>query len=228
MPSFSFDNLTTTTVAATTAFSTPSFYIIKIKKMSTSTATTVVSLIYILLSISGATAAGHGSKSASSPNSAPAPSPSHHGAGGRKGGGGGGGKGESFMVEGKVYCDPCRIQFPTKISYPVPNAKVTLSCRERENSAETVVMEATSDSNGMYNITASGDHEEEICEVSVKESPDKKCPEVMDDDSNSRVSLTDKNGVRGKTRIANPIGFMAKDIDPRCKDILAELGIMVY
>ncbi|KAK9057361.1 hypothetical protein SSX86_022196 [Deinandra increscens subsp. villosa] len=134
--------------------------------------------------------------------------------------------GESFVVQGKVYCDPCRIQFPTKISYPVPNTKVVLRCRERESGAETTKLEGRSDANGMYSITATGDHEEEICDVRITESPDSKCPEVMDDESIARVSLTDKNGVRGKTRAANPIGFMVKEIDPRCKEILAEIGIM--
>ncbi|XP_071686254.1 pollen allergen Sal k 5.0101-like [Rutidosis leptorrhynchoides] len=133
--------------------------------------------------------------------------------------------GESFNIQGKVYCDPCRIQFPIKISYPVPSTKVILRCRNRESGVETVKMEGMSDANGMYSLTAKGDHEEEICEVRVTESPDAKCPEIMDDESSARVSLTDKNGVRGKSRMANPIGFMVKDIDPRCKEILAEIGI---
>ncbi|KAM0050667.1 putative pollen allergen Ole e 1 family [Helianthus debilis subsp. tardiflorus] len=133
---------------------------------------------------------------------------------------------ESFVIKGKVYCDPCRIQFPTKISYPVPNTKVVLRCRQRESGTETTKVEGKSDANGMYSITATGDHEEEICDVRITESPDSKCPEVMDDESIARVSLTDKNGVRGKTRVVNPIGFMVKEIDPRCKEILAEIGIM--
>lgn len=175
----------------------------------------VLALLFIISSIVGpVTCRGDSttSYSAMSP-SAPAPAPPTP-------------DGESFMVQGKVYCDPCRIQFPTKISYPVPNTKVILRCRERESGVETAKMEGTSDANGMYSLTATGDHEEEICEVRVTESPDGKCPEVMDDESSARVSLTDKNGVRGNTRMANPIGFMVKDIDPRCKEILAEIGIM--
>ncbi|KAL4588103.1 hypothetical protein LXL04_000982 [Taraxacum kok-saghyz] len=136
------------------------------------------------------------------------------------------GKGESFVVEGKVYCDPCRIQFPTKLSYPLANAKVVLVCREREQTAESYKVEGTSDANGRYTITATGDHEEEICDVNVTESPDSKCPEIMDDERSARVSLTDKNGVRGNIREANPIGFMVKEVDPRCKEILADIGII--
>ncbi|KAI3682668.1 hypothetical protein L1987_82819 [Smallanthus sonchifolius] len=150
----------------------------------------------------------------STDSSAPSPAPSSPSS-----------DGESFIVQGKVYCDPCRIQFPTKLSYPVPNTKVVLRCRERESGTETTKIEGKSDANGMYNIAATGDHEEEICDVRITESPDSKCPEVMDDESSARVSLTDKNGVRGKIRMANPIGFMVKEIDPRCKEILAEIGI---
>ncbi|KAK1428375.1 hypothetical protein QVD17_17208 [Tagetes erecta] len=153
------------------------------------------------------------STNTTAPSPAPGPAPSSP-------------NGESFVVQGKVYCDPCRIQFPTKLSYPVPNTKVVLRCRERESGGETCKLEGTSDANGMYSITAVGDHEEEICDVRITESPDSKCPEVMDDESIARVSLTDKNGVRGKTRMANPIGFMVKEIDPRCKEILAEIGII--
>ncbi|XP_071719658.1 olee1-like protein [Rutidosis leptorrhynchoides] len=175
----------------------------------------VLALLFIISSIVGpVTCRGHSTMSSSpamAPSAAsPAPSTSN---------------GESFTIQGKVYCDPCRIQFPIKISYPVPNTKVILRCRNRESGVETVKTEGMSDANGMYSLNASGDHEEEICDVRVTESPDPKCPEVMDDESSARVSLTDKNGVRGNTRMANPIGFMVKDIDPRCKAILDEMGI---
>ncbi|KAJ9543318.1 hypothetical protein OSB04_023025 [Centaurea solstitialis] len=168
---------------------------------TTSTAAAIISLICILSSISA-------------PFAAPAPSAN-----------GGGKDEESFVIVGQVYCDPCRIQFPLDISYPVPNAKVILECRERENSAVTYTTVGMTDAKGMYNITAPGDHEEEICDVFVRESPDSKCPEVMDYESLSRVSLTDKNGVRGRTRNANPIGFMIKEIDPRCYEILKNMGL---
>ncbi|KAI3668079.1 hypothetical protein L6452_43154 [Arctium lappa] len=198
------------------------------------TIATVLSLFFIIASISGTTAGGRGNTTAATPILPPAPAPS---AGGGsiakklikkdKGAGGGGGP-KSFVVEGRVYCDPCRIKFPTKISTNIPNTKVILGCRKRENdAAETYTVEGTSDPKGMYSITASGDHEEEICDVRVKESPDKKCSEVMGAESTSRVSLTDKNGVRGKTRTANPIGFMTKEVDPRCKEILNEIGLGV-
>ncbi|KAF5782399.1 putative allergen Ole e 1 [Helianthus annuus] len=133
---------------------------------------------------------------------------------------------ESFIVQGKVYCDPCRIQFPTKLSYPLPNTKVVLRCTNRDTGAQTYTAEGKTDAKGMYTLNATGDHEEEICDVRIKESPNSKCPELMDDESIARVSLTDKNGVRGKARMANPIGFMVKEIDPRCKEVLAEIGII--
>ncbi|KAI3787796.1 hypothetical protein L2E82_00231 [Cichorium intybus] len=170
----------------------------------------VLALFTIILSIAGPVSCRAGNTTASSPAGTPASSSA----------------GEAFVVQGKVYCDPCRIQFPTKISYPIPFAKIVLACREREGSAESYTVQGTSDQNGMYSVTATGDHEEEICDVHVTESPDSKCPEIMDDERSARVSLTDKNGVRGNTRMANPIGFMVKEVDPRCKEILAEIGII--
>ncbi|KAI7754587.1 hypothetical protein M8C21_003715 [Ambrosia artemisiifolia] len=167
----------------------------------------VLALVCFILSIIGPATCR-----ATSPGTSPTPAPSSS-------------DGESFVVEGTVYCDPCRIQFPTKLSYPIPNTKVVLQCRERETETETCKIEAKTDAKGKYSIAATGDHEEEICDVKVTESPDSKCPEVMDDESFARVSLTDKNGVRGNVRKANPIGFMVKEIDPKCKEVLAEIGI---
>ena len=30
---------------------------------------------------------------------------------------------EHFSVEGKVYCDPCRVQFETKLARPLPGSQ---------------------------------------------------------------------------------------------------------
>ncbi|KVI12392.1 anther-specific protein LAT52-like [Cynara cardunculus var. scolymus] len=132
--------------------------------------------------------------------------------------------GQGFIVQGKVYCDPCRIQFPTKISYPLPNTKVSLLCHKEETDEETYRLEGTSDDKGKYTLKAVGDHADEVCEISVSESPDPKCPELMDDENHVRVSLTNKQGAKGNARLANPLGFMVTDADPRCKEVLDELG----
>lgn len=130
----------------------------------------------------------------------------------------------TFIIQGSVYCDPCRIQFPTKISFPLAGVKVVLACHKENSDVETYRVEGMSDQKGKYVITAVGDHAEEICEISVSDSPEINCPELMDDENHVRVSLTNKHGIKGRGRFANPLGFMAEAADPRCKEVLAELG----
>lgn len=134
---------------------------------------------------------------------------------------------DTFIIQGKVYCDPCRIQIPTKISYPLPHTKVTLVCHKADSDEESYRVEGSSDEKGKYTLDAVGDHAEEICEIIVSESPDPNCPELMDDENNVRVSLTNKHGIKGKGRYANPLGFMVTSADPRCKEALDELGFTV-
>lgn len=131
--------------------------------------------------------------------------------------------GDTFIIQGKVYCDPCRIQFPTKISYPLPNTKITLVCH-KVTGEETYRVEGSSDDKGKYALNAVGDHAEEVCEITVSDSPDPNCPELMDDENHVKVSLTNKHGAKGKGRYANPLGFMTTNADPRCKESLEELG----
>ncbi|CAH1431818.1 unnamed protein product [Lactuca virosa] len=131
---------------------------------------------------------------------------------------------ETFIVQGKIYCDPCRIQFPTKISFPLRDVKVVLACHKENSAEETYRVEGMSDENGNYKLKAVGDHAEEICEISVTESPEINCPDLMDDENHVRVSLTTKHGIKGRARFANPLGFMAEVADPRCKGVLDELG----
>ncbi|KAI3801040.1 hypothetical protein L1987_29141 [Smallanthus sonchifolius] len=134
---------------------------------------------------------------------------------------------DTFIIQGKVYCDLCRIQIQTKISYPLANTKVTLVCHKAENDEESYRVEGSSDDKGKYILNVVGDHAEEICEIIVSESPDPNCPELMDDENNVRVSLTNKHGIKGKGRYANPLGFMVTNADPRCKEALDELGFTV-
>ncbi|MFS7930687.1 putative allergen Ole e 1 [Helianthus anomalus] len=131
---------------------------------------------------------------------------------------------DMFIIQGKVYCDPCRIQIPTKISYPLAGTKVSLVCHKADTDEESYRVDGESDAKGKYRLEAVGDHAEEICEIVVSESPDPNCPELMDDENHVKVSLTNKHGLKGKGRYANPLGFMASDADPRCKEALDELG----
>ncbi|XP_038883591.1 olee1-like protein [Benincasa hispida] len=134
---------------------------------------------------------------------------------------------DRFFIEGKVYCDTCRIQFFTRVSKFLEGAKVKLVCRDEANVAnETFTGEAVTDKNGVYRIEVDGDHEEEICEVSLMESADKECGEIPTDGYGhfARVSISGNNGIINPVRRPNPLGFMKKDALPECKEVLRELG----
>ncbi|XP_059645813.1 olee1-like protein [Cornus florida] len=128
-----------------------------------------------------------------------------------------------FTVEGKVYCDPCRVQFVTKISQFLEGAHVVLLCKDEETGNVTYSVNGQSGKDGSYSLKVEGDHGDEICEVKVATSPQPDtCGEAMDE--TAPVTLTD-NGMSTDIRYANYIGFMKKDPDAECPKVLEELGI---
>lgn len=134
-----------------------------------------------------------------------------------------------FYVEGRVYCDTCRIQFVTKASTYIPGAKVRLECKNREGGHLTYRIEGETDKTGTYSLPVDGDHEEEVCEVILVKSPDPECNEPFTGGfggKSARVSLTSNNGIASAARLANPLGFMKKQAFPECPDILKELGLL--
>ncbi|KAA0052622.1 olee1-like protein isoform X2 [Cucumis melo var. makuwa] len=98
--------------------------------------------------------------------------------------------------------------------------------KEANAGNETFTGEAVTDKNGVYKIEVDGDHEEEICEVSLLESGDKGCGEIPTDGYGhfARVSITGNNGIIDPVRQANPLGFKKKEALPQCKEVLRELG----
>ena len=92
----------------------------------------------------------------------------------------------------------------------------------------TLSKEADTEEKGTYSIPVEGDHEEEVCEVVLVKSPKEDCSEVSHDlhvKLSARISLTNHNGITGPHRMANPLGFMKKEVDPRCAEVLKELGL---
>ncbi|EOY28007.1 hypothetical protein QUC31_012799 [Theobroma cacao] len=135
---------------------------------------------------------------------------------------------EQFFVEGKVYCDNCRAQFVTKISKYMAGAQVRLECRDREGGDITYSVDGETDESGTYHIKVEGDHEEEICEVSLVQSSDPECSEIDKENflrKSARISLTKYSGITSDSRLANPLGFMVKKPLPECTEVLRELGI---
>lgn len=136
---------------------------------------------------------------------------------------------ESFLVVGQVYCDPCRGNFVTRVSEYLPDSKVRLECKGIEAGNVTVNVDAVTDKTGTYKIEVEGDHEDEVCEIVLVSSSKADCTEIAKDEYSSqaaRISLTNDNGIIGKVRLANPLGFLKKDFDPVCAEVYKEMGIL--
>ncbi|KAI4296940.1 hypothetical protein L6164_036857 [Bauhinia variegata] len=136
---------------------------------------------------------------------------------------------DRFFVKGSVYCDTCRIQFPTRISEPMPSATVRVECREFEGSTNiTFSKDTQTDEKGTYSVEVDGDHEEELCEVVLVKSPRSDCSEIDKEAhlaQSAKISITGNNGIVSNVRNANPLGFLKKEKSPDCKAVLEELGI---
>ncbi|GLT48615.1 hypothetical protein SLA2020_222300 [Shorea laevis] len=133
---------------------------------------------------------------------------------------------EHFFVEGKVYCDTCRVQFETKLSEYLQGAKVALECRKREGGDITYTQEAITGTDGKYKIAVQGNHEEEICEVKVEKSPRDDCGEIVQGRNRARVVLTNNNGVAQPVRFANSLGFLKNEPVAGCRQVLIDLGFI--
>ncbi|XP_042475838.1 olee1-like protein [Macadamia integrifolia] len=133
---------------------------------------------------------------------------------------------DDFKVVGSVYCDTCRALFVTRVSQPVPNAPIKLECRSRDNGTITHSVESKCDELGDYRVTVEGEHQEDICEVVLLDSPVSNCAEKVRGRDRARIVLTHNNGVVSSTRYANPLGFLADKPLEVCADVLKELDLL--
>ncbi|OAY54790.1 olee1-like protein [Manihot esculenta] len=129
-------------------------------------------------------------------------------------------------VEGKVYCDTCRVEFETKISEMISGATVKLECKNRENNTLTYAVEGVTDNKGIYRLPVEGDHEEDICEVRLIKSGRADCSEQFKIVDRARILLTKNVGMVQTTRYANPLGFMKKKASPQCAQVLKDMGFV--
>ncbi|PPD79689.1 hypothetical protein GOBAR_DD23379 [Gossypium barbadense] len=90
--------------------------------------------------------------------------------------------------------------------------------------------DAVSDKLGMYSIPVEDDHEDELCEVRLIESPRNNCNEMMESWRKARVGQTRRDGVTDLTRQTNNLGFKIKpeDVDTKaCVKVLEEMGFVI-
>ncbi|KAK4711044.1 hypothetical protein R3W88_005557 [Solanum pinnatisectum] len=131
-----------------------------------------------------------------------------------------------FILEGIVYCDPCRSIFKTNLSEPVADARVGMQCRHPETEQVTITVTASTNSTGYYHMLIEGDHENEICETYLIKSPKEDCSEIPTEGHTkelSRVTLTSNNGIAGKNRESNALFFLTKKAAPECQQEFKEM-----
>ncbi|TXG66849.1 hypothetical protein EZV62_008124 [Acer yangbiense] len=133
---------------------------------------------------------------------------------------------QKLVVEGKVYCDTCRVKFETTLSEVVEGAGVKLICRDRVSEETKLEMEAETDKSGHYRFEVEGDHAEEICEVHLVKSPREDCNEIVKGWNSARILLTTDVGVVDTIRQANALGFMKKQALENCAKVLQGLGFL--
>ncbi|XP_042476256.1 pollen allergen Sal k 5.0101-like [Macadamia integrifolia] len=77
-----------------------------------------------------------------------------------------------------------------------------------------------------YKVTVEGEHEDDICEVVLLDSPISKCAEKVRGRDRARIVLTHNNGVVSNTRYASPLGFLADTPLEVCPEVLKELNLL--
>ncbi|KAL4280707.1 hypothetical protein GQ457_03G024470 [Hibiscus cannabinus] len=133
-------------------------------------------------------------------------------------------KPRKFIIEGRVYCDTCRVEFETKLSESISGAVVKLECRNRTNGSYTYRSQDMTDGNGNYKIEVEGDYGDSDCDVALVKSPRPDCNDPTQEWRKARVVLTALDGISGDLRFANNLGFKKKVALPGCKQVLTEMG----
>ncbi|XP_055823781.1 anther-specific protein LAT52-like [Solanum dulcamara] len=133
---------------------------------------------------------------------------------------------EIFDVEGKVFCDTCRLGFVTSLSDTIEGATVRLTCRDMETHNETFTTEGKTDYIGKYTLTVEGDHENDICEVTLVNSPKDDCKEIVPDMVNNRVVCSKNVGMHNAVRFVNPLFFQKDKPIQGCKELVEQMELV--
>lgn len=90
-------------------------------------------------------------------------------------------------------------------------AKVKLECRHFVHGRIEHTVDGVTGKDGVYKLELKDNHENEICEVVLVESPIKDCAQTVPGRNCARVVLSDDTGISSNVRFANPLGFL-KDV----------------
>ncbi|KAJ3697218.1 hypothetical protein LUZ61_000923 [Rhynchospora tenuis] len=125
----------------------------------------------------------------------------------------------TFTVEGRVYCDTCRAGFETSATTYISGAKVRLECRHFSDGKIEHQVDGVTSENGTYAIELKDNHEKEICEIVLVQSPLSTCAEIPKGRDRASVLLAD-GGLSSNVRYANALGFLKYTPLSVCADVL--------
>jgi Pollen protein Ole e 1 like len=98
---------------------------------------------------------------------------------------------------------------------------VRLECRHFSDGKIEHQVDGVTDKNGTYTIELKDNHDEEICEVVLVQSPLSTCAEIPKGRDRARVLLADA-GLSSNIRYANSLGFLKDTPLPICVDVLKQ------
>ncbi|CAN4104238.1 unnamed protein product [Withania somnifera] len=133
---------------------------------------------------------------------------------------------EMFDIEGKAFCDTCRLGFVTSLSETIEGATVSLACRNIETDKVTYTTEGKTDNTGKYKLTVEGDHEGDICAVSLVNSPKQDCKEVVPDLFTNRIMCSKNVGMHNAVRFANPLFFQKDKPIKGCRELVEQMELV--
>ncbi|KAM3251353.1 major pollen allergen Lig v 1 [Capsicum annuum] len=124
-----------------------------------------------------------------------------------------------LVVQGRVYCDPCRAAFLSNLSEPLPGAGVQLQCHQFKTKKQVLSIPALTNSIGSYRILLEGNHSDESCAVFLKSSPRKDCNTFIGNNEYptlTAIELYGKKFKNGQTYVTEPLRFLTKEVSSKC------------
>lgn len=95
-----------------------------------------------------------------------------------------------------------------------------------ETQSETFKTEGKTDKDGKYKLTVEGDHENDICEVTLVNSPRTDCSEIVPDMVNNRVVCSKNVGMHNAVRFVNPLFFQKDKPVEGCKELIEKMELV--
>lgn len=95
-----------------------------------------------------------------------------------------------------------------------------------ETHNETFTTEGKTDGIGKYTLKVEGDHENDICEVTLVNSPKDDCKEVVPDMVNNRVICSKNVGMHNAVRFVNPLFYQKDKPIDGCAKLVEEMELV--